>query len=126
MEEGFQLYLPGEFAFHHDWKDFLCGLNGTFRPAVLLRLVRVNFHRNFSWRYHIGNEEKSPSSKLRPVRKIQIFCQCIVLPSTRLGNRCASPDACRSIKIEETSGAIPRNMLDYKMSVEHDRLNLCE
>src|SRR5688572_25256510 len=126
MEERLELYLPGEFAFHHDWKNLLCGLNGTFCPAVLLRLIRINLDRNFSGRYHIGNEEKFPSAKLRPVGTVQIFCQCIVLPSTRLGNCCASPDARRSIKIEETSGAIPRNVLDYKMSIEHDRLNLCQ
>ena len=47
-----------------------------------------------------------------------------MLPATGIEDTGLSPDAGGPIKIKKPTGAIPGGMLDHKMTIEQDRLQL--
>src|SRR3979411_1532650 len=84
-------------------QEFLASLNGTFGPAMLLRLKPIHIHRQFRRCYHVGEKNKFPIRELRAVTKIEIFAERIVLPAASFLNAGAAPKPGCTVKIKETT-----------------------
>src|SRR5713226_1083586 len=104
-------------------QEFLAGLNGTFGPAVLLRLEPIHIDRQFRRRYHIGKKNKFPARELRAVTEIEILAERIVLPAAGFLNAGAAPKSGGTVKIKETTAAAARGLLEKKVSIEEHRLH---
>src|SRR6185503_8149128 len=103
--------------FHSDLHDSLC-------PAALLRLECVYFDRQFGGHIIVGQINESPAHQLRSIRKIGVLGERVVLPAAGPLDRFAAPHTGRAVEIEEPAASIARDLLDHKMTVEHDRLDL--
>jgi hypothetical protein len=84
--------MAGRFSFDRErqvaapnpGQQFLAGLNRAFGPTMLLGLETVHVDRQLGGRNNVGKENKFPTSQLRSIAKIEIFTECVVLPTTRL------------------------------------------
>src|SRR3954469_16722617 len=84
--------IRGRFHLDCEWKvaapdrrqEFLAGLDGTLRPAMLLRFESVHVHRQLRWRNDVGQENKFPAGQLGAVTEIKVFSQSVMLPAAGL------------------------------------------
>src|SRR5581483_1074718 len=101
-------------------QNFLAGLDQSFGPARLLRFERGHLNWQFCGTLNVLQINKFPAFELRTVRKIGIFGEGIVLPSTSLFNRLFPPDTGRSIEIKKNIAAGASRVLEHEMSIEQD------
>src|SRR5712691_9277969 len=123
--------MTGRFHLNGEWQlaapnprqEFLAGLNGTFGPAMLLRLESIHVHRQFRRRDHVGEKNKFPARELRAVTKIEIFAKRIVLPAAGFLDAGAAPKSGGTVKSKETTAAAARGLLEKKVAIEKHRLH---
>ena len=123
---GFNLGVKRRIATKHPRQNLYPRLHQPLGPACLLRLERRHLHRQFRRAFHILQVDELPSLELRPIRKIRIFGQRVVLPAARFLNRSPPPHSRRAIEIEKQPGARASRMFQHEMTVEQDRLHLRE
>jgi len=124
VEEGLHLHLPGEIAAQDPWQQLARGLDAALRPAVLLGLESVHFHRHFRRRDDLGQVDEPPASELRAIAEVQVLRQRVVLPPAGILDGRATPDARGAVEIEEPAAAVARRVLDDEVPVEEDGLCL--
>src|SRR5437667_8025955 len=104
-------------------QQFFAGLNGAFRPTMLLRLEAIHIDRQFCRGHNVGEENKFPARQLRAITQIQILRQRVVLPAASLFNARFSPESGRSVEVEKATAARARGLLEHEMAVEKHRLH---
>src|SRR3989442_10895611 len=103
MKESFQLDLPGQLTAQQAWKNLLARLNRPLGPAVLLGLERIDVDGNLRRADQLWKKDKLPAVDLRPIAKIQVLRQRVVLPAAGGHNRLAAPDAGRPVEIKKAA-----------------------
>ena len=93
---------------------------------MLLRFKTVHVHRQLSRRDYLRQENKFPTGQLRPIAKIEVFTQCIVLPPTSFHDTRASPKASRAVEIKKTSAAAACRLLEEQVAIKKHRLHAGE
>src|SRR5207302_6585363 len=104
-------------------QKFYAGLNGAFRPTMLLRLEAIHIDRQFCRGHNVGEENKFPARQLRAITQIQILRQRVVLPATSLFNARFSPEPGRSVEVEKATTARARGLFEDEMAVKKHRLH---
>ncbi len=93
---------------------------------MLLRLEGVHLDRHFRGRDDVGNEDELPAAQLRTVAEVQVLGQGVVLPTARIFDDPATPDAGGAVEVEEAAGAVAPAVLEHEVAVEQNRLDLRE
>ena len=120
---GLDLDRQGKRAAPDAGEQFFAGLDGAFRPAMLLRFKTIHVDGQFGRRHDIGQENELPARELRAVAEVEILGQGVMLPATRLGNARFTPEAGGAVKIEEAAAPAARDLLEEKVAVEKHRLH---
>src|SRR5262245_18938923 len=82
--------------------------------------------RNFAVATHGREVKELPARELRPVGKVGVLGQRVILPSAGLVDATSPPNSGGSIEIEPAAGAAANGLLDDKVSVEENSLSLRE
>ena len=124
VEERFDLDLQRLVRTQDPRQQLHAGLDRALRPAVLLRLEGVHFHRHFRRRDDVREEHEPPADELGAVAEVEILGQRVMLPSARRLDRFTPPHPRGAVEIEEAPGAVPAAVLEHEVRVEQDRLDL--
>ena len=124
--ERFDLDAARRVAVNDLRQHLLRCLDEPLGPARLLRLERRHFDGQFGGALNVGEVFEFPSRQLRAVAEVGIFGERVVLPSACVGDGLPPPHAGCAVEIEEDTAARARPMLEDKMPVEQDCLNLRE
>src|SRR5208282_6416288 len=99
--------VPRYVALQNPRQYFLRNLDQSFCPARLLRLECRHFHRQLSRAFDVLQINELPTNELRAIRKVGIFGERVMLPSTCLIDSAAPPHAGRAIEIKKNATARP-------------------
>src|SRR5262249_12517412 len=111
---------------HYPREDLLGRLHQALGPTRLLRFEAVHVHRQFRSAFNLRQIQKSPALELCAIRKVGVFGQRIVLPTTGIFDRSPAPNSGGAVEIEEGSSPRACAMLNHEMTVEQDRFNLSQ
>src|SRR5438477_9921296 len=81
-------------------QQFFAGLNGDFRPTMLLRLEAIRIDRQSCRGHNGGEEDKYTARQLRAITQSQILRPGGQLPATSLATSRRSPESGRSVEIQ--------------------------
>src|SRR4026207_1228074 len=99
-------------------QQFFAGLNGAFRPTMLLRLEAIHIDRQFRRGHNVGKKDKFPPRQLRAITQIQILRQRVVLPATSRFNARFSPESGRSVEVEKATTTRAPGLFEDEMAVK--------
>src|SRR6266481_295191 len=118
MCSSLDLYVQRKVAGPDAGQHLLTSLYGSFRPTMLLGLETIDIYRQLARSNNIRQKNELPTTQLRPIAKIQIFCQRVVLPTTRFANTAFSPQAGGAVEIEESASPAPCSLFQYKVTIQ--------
>src|SRR5581483_2750586 len=118
--------MQRSMALKHSRQNFFAGLNQTLGPTCLLGFECGHLYRQFGRALHILQVDEFPALELRPIVKIGIFSQCVVLASAGFFYRSAPPHAGRTVEIEKDPAARAARMFEYEVAVEQNGLHLSQ
>src|SRR5689334_11243165 len=124
VEERLDLCGDRNLRFQDARQKLDARLDATLRPAALLRLERIHFHRNLARCHDVRQEDEAPAQELRAITEVEILGQRVVLPAARRLDRGAAPHAGSPIEVEEPTRPASTAMLEDEMPIELDRLDL--
>jgi len=126
MTGRFRFNGERQLASPYSGQEFLAGLNGAFRPAMLLGLETVHVHRQFRRRHDVCEENKFPASELSAVAKIEILAKRIMLPPAAFLDARTAPEPGRAVEVKEPPAAAARRLFKEKMAIEEHGLHASE
>src|SRR5437016_6275208 len=98
MTRGLELDCPRQRTAPDPREQFLASLDGTFRPAMLLRFESVHVHRQFGGCHHIVYEDKFPARELGSVAQVEVLGQRVVLPAAGFFDARFAPETSRAVE----------------------------
>jgi len=102
------------------------GLDAPLRPTSLLSLEGTDLGRQFRRDDDVGQILYPPAAELSAVAEVKVLSQRVPLPAAGVLNAGPPPDASGAIKVDEQAGPAPRRLLDDKVTVHPQRLDLGE
>src|ERR1700691_3409650 len=115
MVERLQFYVERRIAAEHHGQYFFRGLDQALGPTGLLRLERGHLYRQFGGTLNVLQITKFPALQLRPVAKVGVFGQGVVLPPSGPINRSPAPHAGGPVEIEKRVSARSPAVLENEM-----------
>src|SRR5215211_8142324 len=126
MRRGLKFQIERQVAAPDCRQQFFARLDRTLRPAVLLRLEAIHIYRELGRRDDVRQENEFPARKLRAIAQIEIFRQRVMLPTARLFDAGAPPQASSAVEIEKPAAPASRRLFEQKVTVEKHRLDACQ
>ncbi len=100
------------------------GLDEALGPARLLGFEGGHFDGQLGRALDVGQIFELPAGQLRAVAEVGVFSERVVLPAAAVGDGLDAPHAGGAVEVEEVAGAGACAVLEYKVAVEQDGLNL--
>ncbi len=122
MEKRAELDAERDFRLEYERQVLHRGLDGTFRPAELLRLERVDVVREFGGNDDIEYEFHLPPGELAAVGKVHVFGQSVAFPAARVENRLLAPYAGGPVKVHKEVSPATGGLFHHEMPVDADGL----
>ncbi len=114
----------GTLDLEHHGQHLDAGLDEPLGPARLLGLEGGHLDGQLGGALDLGQVFELPAGHLRAVAQVGVFGERVVLPAAAVGDGLDAPHAGRAVEVEEVAGADARAVLQHKVAVEQDGLNL--
>src|SRR5271165_6495126 len=120
----FGLLAPGDLRPQYLRQVFLGTLDEALCPARLLGFERGHLDGQLRGTLHVLQVAELPSLQLRTVAQVGVFGEGIVFPAAGIVDRLAPPHSRGAVEVEEHSGARAPAVLQHKVAVQQDGLDL--
>src|SRR5262245_64248576 len=101
MKDSFEFGTGGQLSSQNRGQELDRHLRQPFRPAGLLDLKSMHFHRELGGALHARDIDKLPSFQLCSVAKIGVLREGIVLPSSGVLDHALTQDSSGAVEVEE-------------------------
>ena len=122
--DGLDLDAPRHVRLEHHGQHLDAGLDEPLGPARLLRLEGGHLDGQLGRALDLGQVFELPAGQLRAVAQVGVFGERVVLPAAAVGDGLDAPHAGGAVEVEVVAGAGAGAVLEHKVAVEQDRLDL--
>ncbi len=122
--DGLDLVAQGGFGAEDPGQNLDAGLDESLGPARLLGFEGGHFDGQLGRALDLGQVFELPAGHLRAVAEVGVFSERVVLPAAAIGDGLAAPHAGGAVEVEVLAGAGAGAVLQNKVPVEQDGLDL--
>jgi hypothetical protein len=101
VRSGFHFDEKRDITSPNGREDFFADLDRSFCPAMLLAFEAVHIDREFGGCFNVIEKNKAPSLELGSIAEVHVLGECVVFPSTSVGDAGFPPNAAGSIEREK-------------------------